>query len=61
MALYQGIEAWGSPTTTSPTDATLTARAEATLHELGGLAFYFIGGPEVAAQATELEGASGPP
>jgi uncharacterized SAM-binding protein YcdF (DUF218 family) len=43
IARDQGIEAWGSPTTTSPTDATLSGRIDATLHELGGLAAYFIG------------------
>ncbi len=44
IALDHGIVAWGSPTTTSPTDATLPARAEATVHELGGLATWFLGG-----------------
>lgn len=44
IALDHGIVAWGSPTTTSPTDATLPARTEATVHELGGLATWFLGG-----------------
>jgi uncharacterized SAM-binding protein YcdF (DUF218 family) len=39
------IEAYGSPTTTSPTDAGLEQRVDATLHELGALAFYgLVGG-----------------
>jgi uncharacterized SAM-binding protein YcdF (DUF218 family) len=51
IALDLGLEAWGSPTTTSPTDATLTRRAEATVHELGGLAIYFVGGRAPADEA----------
>jgi uncharacterized SAM-binding protein YcdF (DUF218 family) len=43
MARDQGLEAWGSPTTTSPADATPAGRVDATIHELGGLAAYFIG------------------
>ena len=39
-----GLDAWASPTSTSPTDGTLSRRAEATIHELGGLAIYFVGG-----------------
>jgi hypothetical protein len=48
MARDQGLEAWGSPTTTSPADATLPRRIDAMVHELGGLAAYFVGsrGPE---------------
>ena len=42
MARDQGIEAWGSPTRTSPSDADPTRRARATLHELGGLGLYFL-------------------
>jgi len=44
IARDRGIEAWGSPTTSSPTDATLVRRANATIHELGGLAVYFVAG-----------------
>jgi uncharacterized SAM-binding protein YcdF (DUF218 family) len=44
MARDQGLTSFGSPTTTSPTDADLTHRADATLHELGALAFYFLTG-----------------
>jgi uncharacterized SAM-binding protein YcdF (DUF218 family) len=43
IARDQGLDAWGSPTTTSPTDATMSRRFEATVHELGGLAAYFFG------------------
>jgi uncharacterized SAM-binding protein YcdF (DUF218 family) len=39
-----GVEAFGSPTTTSPADADFPSRAEATIHELGGLTLYFISG-----------------
>jgi len=47
------IQAYGSPTTTSPTDSGLGNRLDATLHELGALAFYgLLGGaigPELGA------------
>jgi uncharacterized SAM-binding protein YcdF (DUF218 family) len=39
-----GIEAYGSPTTTSPVTADPMKRAQATVHELGALAVYFLGG-----------------
>jgi hypothetical protein len=39
-----GIVGYGSPTATSPTDRTFGNRAEAILHELGGLALYFVTG-----------------
>ncbi|HET7029624.1 MAG TPA: YdcF family protein [Candidatus Limnocylindrales bacterium] len=42
IARDQGLQAWGSPTSTSPTDATFGNRLEATVHELGGLALYFV-------------------
>ena len=46
MSKDLGIEAFGSPTPTSPTDASLGPRLEATLHELGALALYgLVGGP----------------
>ena len=45
------IQAFGSPTTTSPTDTGLEQRLDATLHELGALALYGLGdganGPEL--------------
>lgn len=44
MAKDLGIGAYGSPAPRSPADATLARRIEATLHELGALAWYAIGG-----------------
>jgi hypothetical protein len=44
MARDQGLTSFGSPTTTSPIDAEVGRRVDATLHELGALAFYFITG-----------------
>ena len=42
------IQAFGSPTPTSPTDASLGPRLDATLHELGALALDgLVGGPPV--------------
>jgi uncharacterized SAM-binding protein YcdF (DUF218 family) len=49
IATDQGISAWGSPTTTSPIDADLRSRVEATIHELGALAVYFVAGRDQAA------------
>ena len=42
MAADDGITAWGSPTATSPIESDLGGRLDATLHELGALAQYFI-------------------
>jgi uncharacterized SAM-binding protein YcdF (DUF218 family) len=44
MASDQGIQAWGSPTRTSPTDRDDARRRKALLHELAGLAAYYVGG-----------------
>jgi uncharacterized SAM-binding protein YcdF (DUF218 family) len=44
MATDLGIEAYGSPTRTSPSDRDPARRQKATLHELAGLAAYFVGG-----------------
>jgi len=44
IASDRGIDAYGSPTTTSPTDATFASRADAIVHELGALALYFVSG-----------------
>jgi uncharacterized SAM-binding protein YcdF (DUF218 family) len=44
MASDQGIEAWGSPTRTSPTDRDDARRRKALVHELAGLAAYYVGG-----------------
>ena len=48
MARDQGIVAFGSPTTTSPSDATPDRRLAATIHELGALGLYFLAGRESA-------------
>ena len=44
MAGDEGIDGWGSPTTTSPIDRDPVARLDATVHELGALAIYFVTG-----------------
>ncbi|MDQ6796032.1 MAG: YdcF family protein [Chloroflexota bacterium] len=54
IARDEGITGWGSPTDTSPTDADFGRRVDATIHELGALAFYFVArdvGPESPALA----------
>ena len=47
MAKDLGIDAYGSPATDSPSDATLERRLDATLHELGALAWYGLVGRPV--------------
>jgi uncharacterized SAM-binding protein YcdF (DUF218 family) len=42
IAADEGVVALGSPTSTSPSDANLANRFEATIHEIGGLATYFV-------------------
>lgn len=44
MAADQGIGAFGSPTTTSPIDRDAARHGRAILHELAGLAAYYVGG-----------------
>jgi uncharacterized SAM-binding protein YcdF (DUF218 family) len=44
IATDVGIVGFGSPTGTSPIDTSLAWRIEATLHELGALGVYFLGG-----------------
>lgn len=44
IARDQGLEAFGSPTTTSPIEATAGSRIDATIHEVGALAVYFVAG-----------------
>jgi uncharacterized SAM-binding protein YcdF (DUF218 family) len=51
MARDLGIEAYGSPTSNSPMDATMERRVDATLHELGALAWYAL----VGRSATDAE------
>jgi uncharacterized SAM-binding protein YcdF (DUF218 family) len=43
MASDLGITAWGSPTRTSPTDLESGRRWRAVVHELAGLAAYYVG------------------
>ena len=44
MAQDDGIRAWGSPTPSSPIETDSTGRMDATIHELGALAAYFLAG-----------------
>ena len=44
IARDEGIAGFGSPTATSPSDSTLDDRVRSTVHELGGLALYFVTG-----------------
>jgi uncharacterized SAM-binding protein YcdF (DUF218 family) len=48
MAKDLGIDAYGSPTSTSPVDASTGARLEATAHELGALLVYGLTGSGTA-------------
>ena len=44
IARDQGVEAFGSPTRTSPIDSNPSERLRATLHEVGALGLYFLAG-----------------
>jgi uncharacterized SAM-binding protein YcdF (DUF218 family) len=44
IAHDQGLVGYGSPTPTSPTDQEWSRRVDATRHELGALALYFVAG-----------------
>jgi uncharacterized SAM-binding protein YcdF (DUF218 family) len=44
MASDAGMEAYGSPTRTSPIERGLAPQVRATVHELGALALYFVAG-----------------
>ena len=44
MAADVGIDAYGSPTRTSPLERDPAGRVDATIHELGALAVYFVTG-----------------
>lgn len=48
IATDEGLEAWGSPTTTSPIDADPVRQFDATIRELGALAVYFLEGGTAA-------------
>lgn len=55
MAEDEGILGWGSPTRTSPIEGDLGGQVQATVHELGALAFYFLTG----ASAPDIEPPAG--
>ena len=44
MAADVGIDAYGSPTRSSPLEGDAAVRVNATVHELGALALYFVTG-----------------
>ena len=44
MARDQDIQAFGSPTTTSPIESSPIEQVQDTIHEIGGLGFYFLTG-----------------
>ena len=44
MADDEGVTAWGSPTQTSPIEDDLIGQVDATILELGALAYYFVTG-----------------
>ena len=44
MARDQGVTAYGSPTTTSPTESSVVEQLKDTVHEIGGLGLYFLTG-----------------
>jgi hypothetical protein len=44
MARDEGLEAWGSPTPSSPIDADPARRLRATLREIAALGAYFVAG-----------------
>jgi len=56
MATDLGIVAWGSPTRTSATDREPVRRAQAMIHEIGGLLAYYVGGGRLI---TDSESATG--
>jgi uncharacterized SAM-binding protein YcdF (DUF218 family) len=61
MAKDLGIDAYGSPTTTSPVDASTGARLEATAHELGALLVYGLTGSGTADSSNLEELPAGTP
>ena len=57
MATDLGIQAWSSPTTTSPTDLDPGRHGRAVFHELAGLVAYYVG----AGSAVDESAISGTP
>jgi uncharacterized SAM-binding protein YcdF (DUF218 family) len=60
IARDQGVTAFGSPTSTSPIERDPTVRLEATLHELGALALYFVAGDTAPDFAPDAPAGAGP-
>ena len=56
IATDHGIEAYGSPTTTSPIDSNAIWQVEATVHELAALGLYFLGGGDLVAEDLPADG-----
>jgi len=56
IATDEGIVAWGSPTATSPIDTNVAWQVEATLHELGALGAYFLGGSRLLGDDSPARG-----
>jgi uncharacterized SAM-binding protein YcdF (DUF218 family) len=54
MASDQGIQAFGSPTRTSPTDRDPGRRRKAMLHEMAGLVAYYLGGSRLFEDAATV-------
>ncbi|HET7182944.1 MAG TPA: YdcF family protein [Candidatus Limnocylindrales bacterium] len=54
MATDLGITGWGSPTETSPTDLETGRRAQAMVHEIGGLLAYYVGGGRLIADSASV-------
>lgn len=52
MASDLGMEAWGSPTRTSPADRDESRRRRALVHEIAGLAAYYVGGGRLVTDDT---------
>jgi uncharacterized SAM-binding protein YcdF (DUF218 family) len=55
IARDQGVVAFGSPATNSPTDQEWGRRLDATRHELGALALYFVAGVAPSDQGAPIE------
>jgi uncharacterized SAM-binding protein YcdF (DUF218 family) len=55
MASDLGLEAWGSPTRTSPSDLDPVRRQRSILHELAGLVAYFVGGGKLVGDAATAD------
>lgn len=61
MATDLGIEAYGSPTRTSPSDSDPARRQKAMVHEIAGLVAYFVGGGHLFEDTSSGEGTTASP